>query len=135
MLVEAEVCLREGPLEVFLCKTNSKEHEAVLRAAVDARKVHTALLLAGAKEGRPVQFVNPRTGDADYKPAAGSKVKVLVHYRRGGRLHTHPAQEWVWNFKAKKAMDHDWVFAGSRLIRDTPTAPTSRHSTPPTAAT
>ena len=48
VLMASEVCLREGALEVFLCKKNTKEHEAILRADYDARLIHELLLLAGA---------------------------------------------------------------------------------------
>jgi hypothetical protein len=116
ILLVAEVCLREGPLEVLLCKTNTKEHEAVIRTAVDARLIHAALIAAGAKAGSPVQFVNPKTGEEDYKPASGTEVKVSVHYKKGGKLHTHPAQEWITDLKTKKPMAHKWVFAGSRFL-------------------
>ena len=37
VLVNAEVCLREGQLELFLCRKQTKEHEAILAADVDAR--------------------------------------------------------------------------------------------------
>ena len=125
MLVVAEVCLREGQLEVFLCKKNTKEHEAVVRTEIDARYLHAGLVAAGAKPGKPVQYVNPDTGDADYKPATGSKIKVSIHYRRAGQLHTHPAQEWIRDLKTKKPMAHEWVFAGSRFVKnaDRPTDP------------
>ncbi len=125
VLLTSEVCLREGLLEVFLCKRNTKEHESILRTAVDARMIHAALLAAGAKPGSPVQFVNPKTGEEDYKPASGDKIKVLVHYKKGGKLHTHPAQEWITDLKTKKPMAHEWVFAGSRLFKDpdNPNAP------------
>ena len=118
VIVEAEVCLREGPLEVFLCKKNTKEHEAILRTAPDARYLHAALIAAGGKPGSPVQFVNQNTGEADYKKATGTPIKVTVHYRKGGQLHTHPAQEWIRDMKTKKPMAHDWVFAGSRFMKN-----------------
>src|SRR4051794_14832592 len=35
LLVATEVCLREGALEVFLCKKGTKEHEAILRVDAD----------------------------------------------------------------------------------------------------
>src|SRR6185503_12458623 len=34
--IAAEVCLREGPLEQFLCKKGTKEHEAIVRVDMDA---------------------------------------------------------------------------------------------------
>lgn len=116
--VAAEVCMLQGPLECLLCKKGTKEHEAIIRTDMDAYLIHGALLAAGAKPGTPVQFVDPKTFEADYKAATGDKIKATVHYTKGGKSHTHPAQEWVWNFKTKKAMDHEWVFAGSRMIRD-----------------
>jgi hypothetical protein len=114
-----EVCLREGPLEVLICKQGTKEHEAILRADFDAREIHKLLLLAGAEAGAPTQFVNPRTNEPEYKPATGTAVKVLVSYKKGGKVHTHPAQEWVWNTTKKRNLEvPGWVFAGSQLIRD-----------------
>src|SRR4051812_20802012 len=35
VVVMAEVCLREGALEVFLCRNQTKEHEAILHAEFD----------------------------------------------------------------------------------------------------
>src|SRR5436305_5990852 len=100
-----EMCLREGPLEVFVCKKNTKEHESILRVDIDARLLHTGLLAAGATAGKPTQFIDPKTMEAKYAPATGSKVQVSVHYRMGGKVHTLPAQEWIWNQKAKKPLD------------------------------
>jgi len=108
----AEVCLREGPLEVFLCKNFTKEHEAILRADIDAREVHAALLLAGAEAGSPVIFV-PR-----FKAPTGTKIKVSVTYREKGKVKTAPASEWVVNKVNGKNLEYDWVFAGSRLFKD-----------------
>ncbi len=104
----AEVCLREGPLEVFLCKANTKEHESILHVDLDARDIHTALLAAGAKRGTTVRFV-PK-----YVPATGDTIRVTVTYHKDGKLLTKPAQYWIQDIRTKKDMPHDWVFAGSR---------------------
>jgi len=117
VLLVSEVCLREGPLEVFLCKKGTKEHEAILRVDLDAKLVHAALEAVGAKPGSPATFVNAK-GELDFKPATGSKIKVSVAYRKDGKVHGHPAQEWVWNSMKKKPLELDWVFAGSQLIKD-----------------
>lgn len=117
ILVSTEVCLREGPLEVFLTKKGTKEHEAILRTAIDAKLLHAALEAVGAKPGKPATFVNAKF-EPDFKPATGDKIKVLVHYKKDGKLHTHPAQEWIWNSKKKEALKVDWVFAGSQLLKD-----------------
>ncbi len=116
VLVSAAVCLREGALELFLCRKNTKEHEAILSAEIDARKLHEALLLAGATEGSPVRF-RPR-----YRPATGSTIKVSLTYEDKGQRKTVPAQDWIKNLKSGKTLDTDWVFAGSHLV-DNPLDP------------
>ena len=118
ILFPAEVCLREGLLEVFLCKKNTKEHEAILRTDIDARFLHAALIAAGATVGKPMQFLNPKTSEQEYKPASGQKVRVLLHYSTAGKTQTVPAQEWILDKKTKKPMAHDWVFAGSRFVKN-----------------
>ncbi|HJZ91316.1 MAG TPA: YdjY domain-containing protein [Gemmataceae bacterium] len=108
----AEVCLREGPLEVFLCKLNTKEHESIVHIDADAREIHFALVAAGATAGSPTKFV-PK-----YKAATGTKIKVSVTYREKGKVKTVPAGEWIKDKTTNKAMAHDWVFAGSRFFKD-----------------
>jgi hypothetical protein len=118
VLVAAEVCLREGPLEMFVCKKHSKEHESIMTMEVKAEFVHTALLAAGAKSGAPVQFVDPKTGEPDYKPASGAKIKISIYYVKNGKATTDKAQDWIMEAYTKKAMTHDFVFAGSRTVKN-----------------
>jgi hypothetical protein len=114
VLVHAEVCLRHGEyrLEGLLCRKNTKEHEYILAADLDARDIHTALLAAGAKPGAPVQF-HPR-----YIPASGDVIKVSIRYEQQGKLITTPAQKWLRLAEGGKESDHDWVFAGSKFVPD-----------------
>lgn len=112
VLVSASVCMREGQLEQLLTRKTTKEHEAVLAADVDARDIHQALLVAGAKEGSPVKF-QPK-----YTPASGSVIKVSLQYEEKGKLNSVPAQSWVRNVRTKKDLEHNWVFGGSRLVAD-----------------
>jgi hypothetical protein len=113
-----EVCLREGALEVFMCKFNTKEHESILRVDADARDIHLALLAANAKPGHPAQYIDPKTGKADFKPPTGTSVKVTVTYREKGQLKTVKAGTWVKDANTKKNLDVDWVFSGSRFFKD-----------------
>ncbi len=110
VVISAEVCLREGPLELFLCRKDSKEHESIVHADVDGRDVHQALLLAGADPGSPVRYV-PK-----YTPARGTPIKVGVEYEEKGRRVARPAREWVRYMKTRKELDVDWVFGGSILV-------------------
>ena len=98
--IAAEVCFREGPLELFLCRKNTKEHESVVAADVDARDIHKALLAAGAKVGSPVKFV-PK-----YEPAKGSKILVSVEFTKDKKTITVPARQWVRDAKTRKELSH-----------------------------
>jgi hypothetical protein len=110
VLIEATICLREGQLEMLICRKQTKEHEAVLTADVDARDIHKALILAGAEPGSPVQF-SPK-----FKPATGTVINVTLRYEEKGKVVTVPAQKWVRNANTKKELDQNWVFAGSRFV-------------------
>jgi hypothetical protein len=113
VLVEAKVCLREGPLEQLLTRARTKEHEAILSAEVDGRDIHKALLVAGATAGSPVQFY-PK-----FRPPQGSTIKVFVQWEDDkGQLRTEPANKWILNERTMKDLDQDWVFAGSQLFPD-----------------
>jgi hypothetical protein len=115
------ICRTKGFLEQFLCKKETKEHEAIVSADIDAAKVHFALTLAGAEAGSPVKFV-PK-----YTPAHGTVIKVFVQYEEKGKTVKVPAQKWVRNVKTKKELEHNWVFAGSQFFQNRfdPKAPPS----------
>ncbi|MBI1918910.1 MAG: hypothetical protein HYS12_29830, partial [Planctomycetes bacterium] len=110
VLVGASICLQKGPLEQLLTRKDTKEHEAVLSADIDARELHKALLLAGARAGAPVKFGPP------YKAASGQTIKITCEYEAKGKVVSVRAQEWVRDANTKKILNHDWVFAGSRLV-------------------
>lgn len=119
VLFEAEVILREGVfLEVFCCKKQTKEHESILNVDLDARFIHAALVAAGAKAGHTVQFVDPKTHEAEYKPASGQTIQVEVAYTVNGKAKQDRAQDWIVDQATKKPMAHEWVFAGSRFVKN-----------------
>lgn len=112
VILDGEVCLREGQLEMFACPRETKEHESVV--VVDALPgiVHGELVKAGAKPGSPVEF-DP------YRPATGTTIRVMVLWvDKGGKRRAVPAQQWVKNHNTGTAMERGWVFAGSRFVRD-----------------
>jgi hypothetical protein len=112
VIIDAYVCLRQGQLEQLLTRKGLKAHEAILDAEIDAREVHTALNLAKAQEGSPVQF-RPK-----FVPASGTTIKITLEYKEKDKTIRVPAQTWIRNIRTKKDLEHDWVFAGSRLIED-----------------
>lgn len=113
VIIEAAVCLREGPLELLLCRKQTKEHEAILHADINAADVHTVLVLTKAKAGSPVHW------QPEYKPASGTTIRIWLEYKnKKGEMVTVAAKEWVRNFRTRKQLESDWVFAGSRFFRD-----------------
>lgn len=118
VLVAGEVCLIRGPLEVFLTRTDTKEHEAIVRTKLDARLIHAALVACGAKPGTPARFVDDATGKVQFRPATGTPVRVEVHYHKDGKAHAHPAQDWVRDKDKNKPLAYGWVFAGSRFLKN-----------------
>jgi hypothetical protein len=112
VLVDAQVCLRQGMLEQLLTRKRTKEHEAILAVDTDARNIHTALVLAGAEPGSPVKY-RPK-----FAAPTGTPIKITLEYKDKGKTVRVPAQEWIRNIKTKKNLETDWVFAGSVLIPD-----------------
>jgi len=113
VVVDGQVCLREGHLEMFACPKGTKEHESVVSVNCQAQEVHAGLLAAGAKPGTTVKF------DPEYKAATGQVIDVYVLWKdAAGEKHQARAQEWVRDIKSQKAMTYDWVFAGSGFWKD-----------------
>ncbi|NBO92259.1 MAG: hypothetical protein EBV06_08095 [Planctomycetia bacterium] len=110
VVVEAVVCLNKGPLEGLLTRKMTKEHEYILAGDFDARHLHAALLLAGAKAGKTVQFL-PK-----YSPASGSRIGIQLRYDKAGKTITIPARDWIKDHKTGKTLDIDWVFGGSKEV-------------------
>jgi hypothetical protein len=113
VVVDGQVCLREGQLEMFACPKGTKEHESVVSLNCKAEEVHAGLLAAGAKAGTPVRF------DPEYKAASGQIVDIYVLWKdEEGKKHQARAQDWVKDLKTQGAMKQDWVFAGSGFWKD-----------------
>ena len=110
VVVDGKICLRIGPLEMFACPPETKEHESVVQANSTAKIVHTALLMIGAESGKPVVW------DPKYAAAHGDTIDIEVHWLdKDGKHKKLAAQEMIKNIKTKKAMKHKWVFAGSEF--------------------
>ncbi len=109
VIIAGRVVLRRGPLEMFACPRQTKEHESVVGVNTKVYVVHAALLALGVEPGRPVQF------DPEYRPAQGPEIRVLVCWTDPqGKRRCVPAQKWVRNVKTNKEMQHPWLFTGSQ---------------------
>ncbi len=113
ILVDGQVSLRRGMLEMFACLRNTKEHESVVTADTKAFLVHAGLLRLGAEPGHPAQFV------PEFKPPVGTEIEISVEWRdEQGKMQNARAQEWVRDMQTGKAMSYPFVFAGSRFWTD-----------------
>jgi hypothetical protein len=113
VLVDGQICLREGMLEMFACTRNTKEHEAIVSADTKAYLVHAGLLALGAEVGHPVQF------QPEFKPPEGTEIDVLVRWKdEHGKEQTARAQDWIKDLKTKNEMEYPFVFAGSGFWTD-----------------
>src|SRR5688500_9427788 len=113
--VECEALRVEGPLEFFLCRAGTAEHEAVLRSKALPSHVHFALLAIGLNPGAPLTFVE---ATEKWLPPHGPPLSMSVEYEKDGKTVTYPAYRWLLDLKTKKEPKaFSWVFTGSRVMR------------------
>jgi hypothetical protein len=113
VVLRGEVCLQDGPLEMFACPTKTKEHESVVAVNTKAYVVHAALLALGAEAGSPAKFI------PEYSPAHGTEIDITVFWKEpSGKVAQARAQDWVRNARTGKPLEHPWVFGGSMFSTD-----------------
>jgi hypothetical protein len=113
VLVRAYVCRQKAPLEEFMCRKDSKEHESVLAADLDAKSLQAALLAAELKPGAPARYDGEK-----FHPPSGEKLEITVEWKQNGQPKQARAQDWIRDFKTQKAITHEFVFAGSQIVED-----------------
>jgi len=108
VVLGGKICLRDGWLEFFACKKNSKEHESIVMLDIPPHLIHAALLVIGAKQGAPAKF------DPEFVPPTGDEINIDVCWRDGksGKLIKRSAQEMVKDEASGKTMASPWVFTG-----------------------
>ena len=113
VVVDGNVCLRRGTLEMLACPRGTKEHEAIVSLNSPAQIVHAALLAIGAKVGGTVKW------DPKYVPASGTEIDIWILWKdKEGMNRKMRAQRWIRNIETGKAMKFPWVFAGSGFWTD-----------------
>lgn len=115
LLLKSRVVLREGVLEMFLCKAQTKEHESVLSIDADAYLIHAGLLALGARPGAPARF------DETFHPPTGQKIEIHVIWTgEDGTEHRERAQRWI-RHVTRRYYEHplEALPAGVSVDRDT----------------
>jgi hypothetical protein len=112
VVVDGYVAIRNGQLEMFACPAGTKEHESVVGLFSKAKYVHTALLAAGARTGKPVQW------EPKFEPPSGSEIEIYaLWFDNEGKKQAIDARKWVRQL-GKDTLQVNWVFAGSSLWKD-----------------
>ena len=101
-------------LEVLVCSSDTREHEALVVTSARPSQVHAALLMLGLAPGAPGAW---RFEHAELKstPPSGPRVCVRFLYDRDGAPVTEDASEWVVNLRGGSRLsdrpDEHAVFA------------------------
>lgn len=112
--VDAKVALRAGPLELFACSPQTREHESVLVVQARPMHIYQAMGLIGLEPGHPVRY-DADTGTVE--AATGQRVALAVRFRDGKSTRTRPARELMRLAGQERPPDElRWVFAGSRTF-------------------
>ncbi len=108
VILGGKICLRDGLLEFFACRKNSKEHESIVSLDIPPHLIHAALLVIGAKQGTPAKF------DLEFVPPTGEVIDISVCWRdlESGILRKVKAQEMVMENESGQTMQSHWVFTG-----------------------
>ncbi len=112
VIVGGKICLRSGPLELFVSPMGQKSHETIVTVDAWASQIHMCLALCGVMPGTPVEFA------PIYKPAHGPKIEIEVVWKEGGKIIRRRAQDMIRNSETQKPMETHWVFGGSLVIND-----------------
>ncbi len=115
VILKTQVVLRDGFLEMFLCRKHTKEHESIL--AIDGRAfdIHTGLLAIGAEPGHPMIYK-----DEKYTPPTGQKLKIVVKWKdREGKQHESDAKKWIRSATRRYFVENlDSLPAGVKIPED-----------------
>jgi len=118
--MDAEVVLREGPLELFACSPQTREHESILTVSARPLHIYQAMGLIGLTPGKPLRFDEAAKR---WEGPTGDRVELRVRYTdESGRTITAYPENWVATAKPQALeLTLHWVFAGSTNL--SPTSP------------
>jgi hypothetical protein len=113
--------MKEGLLEYLLVSPRGSTHESLLVSDVSPSDVHFAMLLLGAKGGGEKTEEPPAQIDAKYLKTApkmkGDTVLITVKWKAGNEEKTVPVEDWLFDAKAKKEIEHGpWTYNGSMIV-------------------
>jgi uncharacterized protein YifE (UPF0438 family) len=121
IVLDANVALREGWLELLLCRRGTRDYESILNTRARPSHLHAALLLLGLRPGKPAEFVPAGEGEPPtYLPPRGAGIKVALRWTDAkGRRHEADPGKWLATAEGRQAeTPEQWIFVGSEVLAD-----------------
>lgn len=114
----ARVVLREGPLELLVCRSGTKEHESILATPARPSHIHAGLLALGLRPGRAAHWATTPDGQGVFLPPSGATLNVTFRWTDAdGQEHAAEAHQWLRRPGEDDAVEPiRWVFVGSEII-------------------
>lgn len=118
IVIQAEVCLRQGLLELLLCGWGSKEHESILHTQVQPSALHAGLLALGLAPGKPAGMFQFEDQAPLVMPPRGQALSVTLRWTdANGQAAEAPAGRWLSAVGDGQAgVPGEWIFVGSDLL-------------------
>ncbi|MCE5277631.1 MAG: YdjY domain-containing protein [Planctomycetaceae bacterium] len=120
--LDATVVLREGQLELLVCKAKSKEHESLLATQAQAAHLHAGLLALGLTAGKAAKYYeSPVDGKGMMLPPRGARLNVQLRWKdANGVVQTADPTAWLSTTgnQQNAAMPRHWIFVGSDMLSD-----------------
>lgn len=119
VVINTEVCLRSGALELLLCAWGTKEHESVLHTRAKPSHVHAALLLLGLAPGKPAEWVMLEDNIGRILPPRGAGLDIRLRWTDpNGKVRIVDAVKFLAMGNKKGAAPKEWIFVGSDIFSD-----------------
>ena len=120
IVLQSEVCLRGGMLELLVCRAGTKEHESILTTGARPSDVHAALLVMGLRPGMPARWFQFGDEPARAIPPRGAAMAIRLRWRDPeGLAHDVAAGSWLRRVGAEETQTpEEWIFVGSDLLAD-----------------
>jgi len=119
VMLDAKVCMEEeGPLELLICRTGTKEYESVLATEALGAHLHAALLSLDLTPGLAAMWSG--SGDeAKFLPPRGPELKITMRWKdKDGNMQEADAGDWLKHTGKKAGPVKKWVFIGSKILPD-----------------
>jgi hypothetical protein len=116
VVLDATVCMQEGPLELLVCRAGTKEYESALATEAQGAHLHAAMLAMKLTPGLPAQW-SGADDNARFLPPRGPELEIKLRWKdKNGNIQEADAGSWLKTSGRKAATPRKWVFVGSKIL-------------------